>query len=50
MSVYDTGASYQNSQPGFGSRPGQDLVAQETMVPTVTITSQSSTARLELVD
>ena len=54
MAVYDTGAggSYQNSEPGFGSRPGgaQDLVAQEHKVPTVTITSQASTARLEFVD
>ena len=52
VAVYDTGAggSYQNSEPGFGSRPGADLVAQEYKVPTVTITSHSSTARLELVD
>ena len=55
VAVYDTGAggSYQNSEPGFGSRPGggaQDLVAQEHKVPTVTITSQASTARLEFVD
>ena len=52
LAVYDTGAggSYQNSEPGFGSRPGADLVAQEHKVPTVTITSQASTARLEFVD
>ena len=55
VEVYDTaaGGSYQNSQPGFGSRPGggaQDLVAQEHSVPTVTITSHSNTARLEFVD
>ena len=52
ISVYDTGAggSYQNSEPGFGSRPGDDLVAQEHQVPSVTITSHPATARLELVD
>ena len=49
-SVYDTSGSYQNSHPGFGSRPGEDLVAEESRVPTVTITSHPNTARLELVD
>ena len=46
-SEYDTSGSYQNSQPGFGSRPGEDLVAEESRV---TITSHSTAARLELVD
>ena len=50
--MYDTGAggSYQNSEPGFGSRPGADLVAEEHKVPSVTVTSHGATARLELVD